>query len=127
MLPILHKLNIFHGEQISTLAFLQILIENLNSDRALGKFASFEDFGGIRCKARQVWLGTTSTLQWHDDDVDDELMTVLDVGGVNGDNDGCDGDYGGGGGGDDDDWWNQMEDPASSGHYNLNTSVTWTI
>ena len=54
-------------------------------------------------------------------------MTVLDVGGVNGDNDGGDGDYGGGGGGDDDDWWNQMEDPSSSGHYNLNTSVTWTI
>ena len=63
ILPILHKLNNFHVEQISTLAFLQILIENLNSDRALGKFASFEDFGGIRCKARQVWLGTTSTLQ----------------------------------------------------------------
>ena len=63
MLPILHKLNNFHVEQISTLAFLQILIENLNSDWALGKFASFEDFGGIRCKAGQVWLGTTSTLQ----------------------------------------------------------------
>ena len=122
MLPILHKLNNFHVEQISTLAFLQILIENLNSDRALGKFASFEDFGGIRCKARQVWLGTTSTLQWHDDDVDDD-----GVGGVGGDNDGGDGDDGGGGGGDDDDWWNQMEDPASSGHYNLNTSVAWTI
>ena len=30
MLPILHKLNNFHVEQISTLAFLQILIENLS-------------------------------------------------------------------------------------------------
>ena len=101
MLPILHKLNNFHVEQISTLAFLQILIENLNSDRALGKFASFEDFGGIRCKAGQVWLGTTSTLQWRDDDVDDDDVDDDGVG-----NDGGDGDYGGGGGCDDDDWWN---------------------
>ena len=100
MLPILHKLNNFHVEQISTLAFLQILIENLNTDRALGKFASFEDFGGIRCKAGQVWLGTTSTLRWHDD-VDDDS-----VGGVGGDKDWGEGDYGGGGGGDGDDWWN---------------------